>query len=228
MKTVEQKETYMVEAAVKWINYRDREEPALVVQCEKFYNAIVMDFPIQVYTLDQKTAEKSRPVLYKGQPYPVDRNIKRFLEDSSFHGITPGARRIMMQLLEGHSKIVDCKPSENQVSETSARKAQALTPATMIEDDMDPPHVPKRPIRAAPTGRTLYETPNRGDDSDPAPSTPRNGSRKAGSGTKRGTVVQQLAAQLGIDAADVRKRLRQAKMGKPYEDFDKCLTAIKP
>ncbi len=211
-------------ASVRWVRVRDKEEPALVIECEKFANAILMDFPIYVYTYDKRLAAKCRPVLHKGEPYPVKRNIHQFIKDAEFHGITPGARRLMMAVLNGEEDIPDCKPSENQVTETAQKKAFGEAYADARVEDMDPPPKPEvKAVRAAPTGRILARTPD-SDVSDPE-SKPQRIPRPSGDG-KRGNVVQQLAEKLGVEGAEVRKRLRKAGLRQPYGSLEECLRAI--
>jgi len=211
-------------AAVRWVRVRDKEEPALVIDCVKFANVILMDFPIQVYTYGKKEASRFREVMHKGEPYPVKRNIEQYIRDSSFHGITPGARRIMMEYLAGKSEIEDCRPSENNASEENKAQKAAFDEAYADPraDDMDSP-VPK-PVRAAPTGRTLYKT---GGDTAESPERKPQRIPRPSDGQKRGNVVQQLAEKLGItDTAEIRKRLRKAGLRQPYGSLEECLKAI--
>lgn len=207
-------------AAVKWINYRNKEEPALIIEGEKFANAVMMDFPIHVYTLGKAEAAKLRPVLRGGNPYPVERNIKQFLEDSNSHGITPGAKRIMLEVLEGKTNIQDCRPSENQASTEATQRA--LTRSPVVVDESPPAKV----IRAAPTGRVLYSTDKPIPDSPPASKSSRSERKAVQGGGGRGSVVQQLAERLGIPGSEVRKQLRKVGMRQPYGSLDECLAVM--
>lgn len=209
-------------ASVRWIRIRDKEETSLVIECEKFANCVVYDQPIRVYTMSYRDAAKCREVERHGLPYPIERSAEMFLRDSAKHGITDGARRLILEMLNGKPEIADVVPSEQQVGWGPSDELADDMPSLVAGPTGKPAIPEKSSVRAAPTVSAAKSIPKSNGKAPGGVVTAPNGN---GTGKPAG-IPATLAQELAIAPADVRKMLRAAGMRSPYTDLPLCRQAI--
>lgn len=185
-----------MEVSVRRIYSRmDQNEMALVFRGRKWANCVVVDYPIKVYTMDLREADKLEIPQFKGEPYPTKRMADSLLTLSKKNGITVAAERLVRAALDGahlSEEIIDAKPSENGAgpdAEKKPRKTRAAKKKIAEHSEAiakaDPPRekVPRKP---------------------------------AGEG-----IVAQFSAKFKLEPKDARKLLRKAGLHAPYNDAAK-------
>src|SRR5262245_18729476 len=87
-------ESKPIDASVRWVDVQGRRETAICFRGEKFWNCVISDFPIRVYTLSLREGDRADPVKFGPDLYPVKRAVARLRELQEKNGITWGAHRL--------------------------------------------------------------------------------------------------------------------------------------
>lgn len=234
-------------ASVRWVYGRhNMNETALCFRGAKFGNCIVFDYPIRVYTMDLREMDQLRLVEHKGGEYPVAKAAALFRAAQDTHGITRGADRLLTLIENGwqevEPEILDVKPSEEQIHivrppVTVDGEPVDYDPADFArkKTDLESILVPNVAQRNQP-GKGKPKGPGeRFNDQLKRPQTEKRGPAEGKSSTKsdgnpnqakRGTILATICAELGIEPADARKRLRAAGMRAPYDDERQIRVAL--
>lgn len=219
-----------VNASVRWLYQRhSMNETALCFRGARFGNVVVIDYPIRVYTMPLREMDQLRPVEYRGGDYPIRKAVDLFRVTQEKNGITKGADRLLSIIENGWTEIdpevLDVKPSEETMH-------VVRPPVTLDGEPVN--YDPATFAKGAILGEEGLPTKRRRKSSDGAVTaggaekpTPMKESDGKPSGTKRGTILGAICAELGIDPADARKRLRGAGMRAPYDNEAAIRGALK-
>lgn len=182
--------------SVRWLYSRaGMNETAICFRGAKFGNAVVIDFPIRVYTMPLREMDQLTRVDFKGGDYPVKRAIETFRKIQDRNGITWGAHRLLHAAELGvpcDPAELDVKPSEEQVLHVGKWGAENPDIRPDLSDSES-----KEPKASKPRAERPARDPN---------------------SPKRGNVLATIAAELGKEPGECRKLLRAAGMRAPYDD----------
>lgn len=235
-------------ATVRWLYERhSMNETALCFRGAKFGNCVVIDYPIRVYTMNLRDMDKLRPVEFKGGDYPIAKAVALFRATQDKNGITRGADRLLRMIETGWQEMdpqaLDVSPSEESM--------HIIRPPVTVNGepvDYDPADFAKNKILGDDNGTRKRKGPGerfndqlkKPQSEDRRPVTDKEfmercdktlvpGSKSDGNPAqaKRGTILGAICAELGIDPADARKRLRGAGMRAPYDNEAAIRGALK-
>jgi hypothetical protein len=220
--------------SVQWLYDRiDGHEPALVFKGRKYYQCVVLDRPIRVFSVDQKLAKPMRPVVKDNVPYAVDSFAKDFLSKERSHGITLAAKRFCEAALANVTEMEDDSAHDSELISDPDKKTKAIrkSPSEVKQEINskkfgDEPKPSKKKRSNAIEARELAEE----DDVNQQilglkPKTKAVAKRLGESGIGP-SVVGTICAELGIDPKDARKKLRKAGMSAPYTDAAKIRSVL--
>lgn len=198
-----------MEASAKWVYSRiDGFEPAIVFQGRKFANCVVLDRPVRVYSVDLHSMIEMRPLERNGKPYPLVDLARFYLSKERSHGITMAARRLCQLIIDG-------KPVSEDEDEAFD--------AELADTDRDNPGERK-------STKTVKEEINAKKFGDPPPEDVKKKhpkpEPKQSKSLRPESLVGKIAAELGIDPKDARKKLRAAGMHAPYDDESKIRATL--
>lgn len=143
----------MTTASVRYVGLQEFGiglKPVLGVRGRKYASCVVIDENfVRVVQVDLKDFDKSAPVLYHGQPYPVERFAKHMLNQSRASAkreVTKGAAEVIEKALRGE-EVDEAPPSPEKPSQPSARAEGVL--ASICRELSIEPSAARRVLRAA-------------------------------------------------------------------------------
>jgi hypothetical protein len=212
-----------IQASVRWLYSRYKmNETALCFRGAKFGNAIVIDYPIRVYTMDLREMDQLPVVAYKGGEYPLKRAAALFRSAQEKNGITRGADRLLSIVENGWTSldpaVLDVKPSEEALHVirppvTIDGTPVKYDPEAFQREREDKPTAKKGPGEKFNDQLKKPQTEKRKPVKPPSAENVEKPSQ-----AKRGTILATICAELSIDPTDARKRLRSAGMRAPYDN----------
>lgn len=165
-------------------------KPALCFRGRKTCHAVINDDTrVRVVSdLSIKDHDRSAPVLFQHQKYPIQKFVETFLDIGKRKGITKRAQFMLAKALNGGiDEEAELPPDETEgTDEPPAKRTGA----------------PTKPASASPS---------------PKPAKPASKAANAAPGASGGTLVARIAAEYRLEPPKLRKLLRAKGLRAPYD-----------